>query len=453
MPGAARKVLISDRTLKALKPAEPGKRITVWDAIQPNLCVRVSDKGRVSFTVVRRPTGSRKVVWTVLGRYPAMTLAKAREAARDALQALEAGKHPREVKETQRKAEEAQRRASIENTFSALAERFIAEHLPNLRSRKAVETLIRRELIPALGDTPIGEINRGDILELVEDIAARGKKAPGHRRMRNGGKHTARHTLLVLHKMFNWALARDKEGKLTNPCARVKANDLYGKPKKRDRVLSNNELRWVWQAAEAMKPSPFGVLYQVLMLTGQRLREISEATWTEFDFEAATLTISAERMKSGLAHTVPLTPVVLQLLSEMPQFARSDFVFSTDLGRKRADNAKVDYRPISGFSKTQARMVQAVATLAAPVPVPHWQIHDLRRTARTGMSACGVSPFIAGLVIGHRQEGVQEVYDLHTYDSEKRAALLKWEAKLLSIIAPGPEPENVIALPAMRVSA
>src|ERR1700730_15459593 len=106
MPTAARKVVLTDRALKALKAAPSGKREMVWDGLQPNLAVRVTDKGRRSFVVIRRRAGHPQPTWTVVGTYPTLSLSDAREAARAALAVLTAGKHPNEAKEARRRADE-----------------------------------------------------------------------------------------------------------------------------------------------------------------------------------------------------------------------------------------------------------------------------------------------------------------------------------------------------------
>ncbi len=461
---AARKVGLTDRSLRALKRAPKGKRETVWDALMPGLAVRVTDRGKRSFYAVRRRAGQAQPTWVLLGAYPVVTLAEARARAREALGALGEGKDPAALAEAERRAEAEAERQRVDNTFAALAEKFIKQYLPKLRSARAAEALIRRELIPALGDRPIGEIRRRDVIKLLEDIAARGAEHPGRARPKSGGEHAARHALAALRKMFNWCLSRDVEGLEGNPCARIKEADLFGGAiKARDRVLSDDEIRWVWQAAEAAKASaraeaearakeqgrqvaavatdPFAVLYQALLLTGQRRNEVARSRWSEIggEVDAATLTVPAERMKGKKAHVVPLTPAVLALLGELPRYAGDGYVFSTTGGR----------RPVSGFSRAQARMRRAVEKLAAPAAVPHWEVHDLRRSARTGLSTVGITPFVAELVVAHTQSGVHGTYDLHRYDAEKRAALEKWEARLLAIVAPEPEPaapDNVLAL-------
>jgi integrase len=145
------------------------------------------------------------------------------------------------------------------------------------------------------------------------------------------------------------------------------------------------------------------------------------------------LTIGAGRMKGKAGHSVPLTPAAVEMLRGLPRFARGDYVFSGMAGD----------RPFSGFSKAKARLDRTTGKIA-----PH-TVHDLRRTVRTRLSELSVAPFVAQLVLAHTQQGVAKVYDLHTYDGEKRAALVRWEQRLLSIVAPAPEPApaaNIVEL-------
>lgn len=432
MAARAEKPRITDYTLKNLKPDPGGKRKKVWDPELPGFFVRVTAKGRKSFAVVRRQAGTTKQVWTVVGHYPTMSLAEARSAAREALAALSEGKHPNRAKAARLQAEQDEQRRKNASSFGAVAELFIRQHVSRLRSRRGVELLFRRTLIPAFGDKPISEIRRRDIIALVEDIAAKTNR-PGRRR--NGGEYAARHVLAALRKLFNWALARDIEGVETNPCVRV--SDLLGPAKARDRTLTEDELRWVWQAAKSTA-YPFGPLIQALMLSGQRLREISNARWPEID--GSSLNIPAERMKGKTAHSVPLTPRMMTLLDDLPRFASGDYLFSMSSGK----------RPICGYYQRKTRFDRTVAEFASG-PVPHWTLHDIRRSVRTGLSITGATPFIAEQIIGHRQSGVHAVYDLHRYDREKLDALLKWEAHLLRIVGETPAPTgNVVPLVAQR---
>jgi integrase len=443
MPAAARKIQLTDRSLQALRPAPGGGRAIVWDAIMPGMAVRVSAKGKRVFYAVRRRAGAAQPSWISLGAYPVTSLKEARAKAREALGALAEGQDPATLAEAKRRVREEAERRRRAGTFGAVAEDFIREHLPKRRTARSYEALIRRELIPVLGEKPIGEIRRRDIIALLKQITARGQPTPGRRRPKSGGKHAARHAFAALSKFFNWAVAQDVEGLDANPVAGLKPADLLGQVQARDRVLSQAEIAAVWRAAETMG-RPFGALIQVLLLSGQRLNEIARCSWAEIDGldgENPVLTVPAGRMKGmdgkAVAHTVPLTPAVAAILRSMPRFAGGDFVFTTTAGR----------RPIGGFSKAagQARELAGIA---------HWQVHDLRRTARTGLSETGTDTFIGELTIGHRQSGVHGTYDRHRYDGEKRDALERWERRLMSIVAPEPEPGgNVVAMPAAARAA
>jgi integrase len=434
MPVAARKVALTDRSLKALRSAPDGARVVVWDAMMPSMAVRVSSKGKRSFYAVKRRAGETQPTWVLLGAYPVMTLAEARAKAREALGALMDGQDPAVIAEAKREARaEAERRR--DGTFGAVAEDFIRRHAMTKRSGHMVAGIIRRELIPVWGERPIAEITRRDVIKLVESILDRGGEKPAGSRRKSGGPYAARHALSAARKLFNWAVGRDELA--ASPCDRVKAAELHGAPEPRDRVLSDDELRAVWRAAEAT-PYPYGPLVKLLLLTGQRRDEIAGARWGEIDLDRAMLTITSARMKAKAGHSVPLIPAAVEILRALPRFAAGDFVFSGQTGAK----------PFSGFSKAKRRLDKLIGDIAGGIAP--YTLHDLRRTVRTRLAELGVTPFVGELVIGHTQKGVHAVYDLHRYEKEKRAALEAWEARLLAIVAPEPEPaapNNVVAMP------
>jgi integrase len=176
----------------------------------------------------------------------------------------------------------------------------------------------------------------------------------------------------------------------------------------------------VWQAAERMG-YPYGPVFQLLILTGQRERVVAEMSWSEVEFEKRLWTVPAKRMKGDRAHEAPVAPAAFALLESQPRWNGGDFIFTTTEGAK----------PINGFSKAKVRVDKLSG-------VSGWVIHDLRRTVRTHLSALPVEDLVRELVIAHAKPGLHKVYDLHAYQDEKRLCLELWETRLFSIVEPWP---------------
>src|ERR1019366_3579013 len=174
---------------------------------------------------------------------------------------------------------------------------------------------------------------------------------------------------------------------------------------------------------------PAAPFVRMLLVTGQRLREVAEMQWQEVDFDKALWAIPPERMKGDAAHEVPLSPMAVEILKSLPRWP-GPYIFSTTGGA----------RPISGFSKIKLRIDAALAEA-----IPAWRFHDLRRTMRTGLGGLPVPPNVAEMCIAHAQPGLHQVYDRHSYRDEKRRAFELWSARLREIVEPG-APSNVIHL-------
>jgi integrase len=450
---AARKFVFTDRGLKALKPAPPGKRYMAWDAMQPHLCVRVTEKGAKSFVVVKRKAGAQ-LTFHVVGQYPAIKLKDAREAATDALRTLSEGKSPKEAK-AEEEREVARRRA---DTFAMAVERFVEQKKADgRRTWREMDAVLRREFLgqepmrtkkvtkradgqatewvtewangkhPIWRDRPIVEITRRAVIERLDQIKSR------------GGKHAARHAMSIVRSLFNWAAEGERFGLVESPAdlVRDKTIGITAKDRERARVLDDSELRDVWQAAEALA-YPFGRVVQLLMLTGQRLNDIARAQRKEVDLEKGELTVPRERYKTNVEQVVPLTKKAVEILNSLPKFERG-FLFTTTGG----------VRPVGAHSKMKAKLDKAIATSrkhAKMEPMTHWVLHDLRRTVRTRLvSDLGVDAFIAERVLGHALSGLHRVYDKGTHSEQKREALEKWEALLLSIVEPPPAKQTSTA--------
>jgi integrase len=410
--------VLTERKVETLKPAEPGKRHQVMDALVPGFGVRVTDRGERSFILYTRYPGRPGPARRRLGRVGELTLAEAREKARRWLALIARGIDP-DAEEERARREEDQRR---ENTFAAVADDFIRLVVigpdssdPKQRKGEERKRDIEREFVSRWGKRPITDITRRDVMAVIDAAVDRG--AP----------YQAHNLLGHVRRLFNWAIARDCYGLERSPCDRMKPKEVIGRKALRKRVLDDAELRAFWRATETAG-YPYGPLFRMLALTGQRKSEVAEARWREFDVEKRLWIIPAERMKMDAAHVVPLTDEVLALLAQLPRFKKGDHLFSTTFGAK----------PVNGFSKAKElldkRMLAEGAEDPDEVGLEPFVIHDIRRTMRTGLSALPVPDMVRELVIAHARPGLHKVYDQYAYLDEKRHALQLWAARLRSIV-------------------
>ena len=362
--------------------------------------VRVTAGGVKSFYLAYRHHGkSRRLN---LGRYPVTPLQKARGralAALSELAELSEGRDPNTNAATKAEAD----------TFAAAIDAFVEGHCKRYnRASTAAETerLLRVYFLPAWEHRSAASITKADIVAALEPVVKRGAQA------------AARHGFAALRKLFNWMV---EQGALTaSPCTGMKTP---GKAGTRDRVLTPDELANLWTHAAAIG-FPFGTIAQVLALTAQRRGEVAAMKWQDIDFEKAVWTIPAERTKNGKAHSVPLPPAVLALLATVPRTA-STYV----LPARGKPN-----QPYSGYSKGKRE-------LDASADLHDWTLHDIRRTAATGMARLGVAPHVVERVLNHVSgtfAGVAGIYNRFRYEDEMRAAHDAWAVhvgKITSAVA------------------
>ena len=297
------------------------------------------------------------------------------------------------------------------------------------RSWQETERIFQREVIPVLGKKLITEVTRADVLALIDGIAERGTG------------YMANKTLAVVRKFWNWCLEKGKVE--VSPVAHIKAP---GKEVSRDRVLSDEEIGCVWIACDGMG-WPFGLLYKLLLITGQRLREAAEMRWTDIDLGKKIWTVPRKKTKSDRLNVVPLSSLALEVLGQVPRIG-GEYVFST-----------TTRSPISGFSKGKARLdmlilevrresaIEAGADPTAIPEWPEWRVHDLRRTVASGMARFRVEPWVVEKVLNHatgQLSGVAGVYNRWGYIDEKATALATWARHVEGIIRP--ISDNVVQL-------
>jgi integrase len=286
----------------------------------------VQPSGVRSWAVRYRHGGkSRKLT---LGPYPALDLATARARARDALQAVPLGRDPASEKKAALKG--ARDAELVADAVTDVVETFLARHArakTKARTAHEIERTFQRYVLPKWGERRIQDISRRDVIELLDGLMDRGIPIAANR------------TLGAIKRLFNWAIDRSIVD--TSPCLRLVPP---AEEKSRDRVLSDEELRLAWLAAERMG-APFGAFVQALMLSAQRRDEVAGMRWPELKEGEALWTLPGQRTKNSVEHDVPLCSDIREIVARLPRIARSEFIFTTTC-----------QAPISGFSKAKARL-------------------------------------------------------------------------------------------------
>jgi integrase len=238
----------------------------------------------------------------------------------------------------------------------------------------------------------VKDIRRREVRSVLDEIAAR---AP----------IMANRTLALIRKMFNFAIEHDWLE--SNPCQMIKR---LAPERPRQRVLSEDEIRRVWKAVGQERPM-VAALFHLRLLTAQRGGEVQGAAWSEIDMVGRWWTIPPERSKNGLAHRVPLSPQAVRTLKGLKADAKKDPIWVFPSARKNGLH-------INHAQKAIERIVVRSGV--------EFRGHDLRRTAASLMVGAGVPRLVASKILNHVESGVTAVYDRHSYDAEKRAALDFW---------------------------
>jgi integrase len=430
------KVNLTDARIRDLRPDSTGKRRpALRDTQVPNLIV-IAHRQHKTFALHARFPGSRNPTRRQIGLVGALSVADARDVARQWLMLIRKGIDPA----VEKKAREAEARKDRENEelrgerlFKVVAETYLVRKVAKQRQHRVVERIVRNILIKQWGDRPINEITRRDVIELVEAIADRPAAT------------YAFATFSVVRRLFNWNLDRDLYGLDKSPCDRVRIGSLLGAAKQpRQRMLSDDEILCLWKATKRL-PYPWQPLFRLLLLTGTRRNEAAGACWSEFSGDRWT--IPSERFKSGFSHLVPLSADAQALLAALPRFRSGDCLFSFNFGQT----------PITKFSVAKKRLDQlmlrylkALARLRGDDPsravLTPWIIHDLRRVVRTKMAALSIRDNVAKMCVGHAKRGLERVYNQHAYTEEMREAFERWAAELRRITQREPRGDNVVSL-------
>lgn len=420
---AANKRRFTEQMLERLRPPASG-RIELGDEIVPGLVLRVTSNGTKSFSVIYKVPGEGGVSANgrllvgrqhrvTLGAYPLLGLGKAREQARELLEAVSEGRDPRDER----------REANLlrhTNTVETVATRFIEQDAKRtVASWEKIKRTLDLHVIPVIGSKPIRDIRRADVHELLDELVAADKVG------------TAREVRKHLSRLFNWAL--DRELLTDNPVHGLKRGDLDPNAEA-GRALTNDELRYIWRAAGDLG-YPFGPWYRLLMLTGRRREEWAAARRSEIDLAERLHELPKERHKSRRGHVLPLSDPAWAIIDGLPVWAGEEAAKANDY-YLLSTNAGAGH--IKGFSKAKTRLDKTALILmrkahpdAALAP---YRVHDFRVTCETRLADLGFNQDVRDAVLGHAKPGLQKTYNKHEYLEEKREAMAAYGAHIMGIV-------------------
>jgi integrase len=390
--------ILTDFSIKCLVPPSAGT-VTVWDGALKGFGMRVSQGGAKTF-VVLIASGRRQAI----GRWPTLTLAKARIEARRLLAQKTLGKiRPVHTAFDDAKAEflEACGRKNRSRTVEDYR-RLLSRHFPYERSS-------------------VGSITGRDILRRLGKLA--------------GTPSEQHHAFTAARAFFRWCVRQDIIERSPMENMEVPRNGTS-----RDRVLSDDELAAIYRTA-LNGSSPLHRIIALLILTGQRRGEIAHLERNWIDRKERIITFPARIIKNRHVHVIPLGDAAASILETIPQQITSPYVFPAARTTAKGKQTTV----YNGWGKQKIAFDRELANQG--YEVAPWRIHDLRRTVASGMAALHVPQTVVEKLLNHLSGGtlspIAQVYNRHTYLSEMRQAVGEWAAKLASFTAAqGTEPAD-----------
>lgn len=396
---------LTARSVENVKP-DPSRRLELPDGALPGFYLVVQPSGAKSWAVRYRVDGKPKKF--TLGPYPRLSLGDAREQGRTALRLASEGRDPAAM----RIATEQEAEATTRLRFGAVAAEFIERYAkPRNRTWPETERLLTKADLAPWQDRDIRSITRQEILTLLDRMVERGAPVQANR------------LVAALRRFFGWVVERGLLEASPMASLRPPATEAH-----RDRVLSDEELRAIWLAADEIG-YPFGRAIQLMILTGQRRAEVLEAEWREFDLERGLWTIPRERSKNGGSHLIPLAPVAVKLLLALPRIGPTPRLVFTTTGSS----------PFSGVSKAFSRLSEiAAGRMSEGHHLEPWRLHDLRRTFATGCARLGVPLHVVEKCLNHVSGsfgGIVAVYQRHDFLNERIQAMSIWAEHIFQLQA------------------
>jgi integrase len=389
------RIKLTPAFVMAATAAASADKTVYWDERMPSFGLVVYRSGKRGYCIQYRHHGvsRRKAIDGVL------SLEQARKQARRLLGEVAKDRDP--------VGEERKQRDAERNTLRAVSLEFFAREGRNLRSTHDWSRNLDRQVFPVLGSRAISDIKRSDIVRLLDKIED------------ERGPAAAQTSFAILRRVMSWHSARTDD--FRSPIVRGMSR-YSSKQNARSRILSDDEVRRVWEAAGKMD-GPFPRLIKILLLTAARRNEAVKMEWNEIVGTDWVLPAHRSKVKQDLCR--PLSGAAQAVFAELPRFASSPYIFSVS-GRTA----------LRGHHRIKVRLDQLSGTSG-------WQLHDLRRTSRSLLSRAGIHPDIAERCLGHAIGGIRGIYDRHDFRDQMLHAFEALAALLEQIVNPK---DNVVAM-------
>ena len=363
----------------------------------------MTSKGIRTWTVFYRDKNARQKRLT-LGRYPAVKLVDARELARDAQRNVAHGGDP-----------VVEKRAAREVlTFGKLADKYIEDHAKlNKKSWEEDERQLESDLLPKWKSRPAADIRSEDLLGIL------------NAKVRNGSPVAANRLRALVSRIFTFGADQRLVPATANPVIGVR------KPTKetsRDRVLTDDEIRRIWDACDSQNPYVCA-WFRLRLVTAQRGGELLQMRWQDVDRKSHFWSIPAAYVKNAQAHRVYLNELARKVLETVPHDDKSVWVFPKSF--------MGDYKHVGRrlAQSTRANIVSEKKAEPGARDKADIRGHDLRRTAASLMASGGVPRFVISRILNHSEEkDITSVYDRYSYDAEKKTAMEFWNRQLSAIL-------------------
>ena len=384
--------------IKNLKP-RPNKQYEEYEG--QGFGIKVSPKGTKAWIYRYKINDTTEKV--SLGHYPSMSLAEAKTKFLELKESKRKGINPKQLLAPEQEVD----KTTVQDLVNRWYSNYIAKHR---KQPLQIRQLIDADIIPLLGEKDIKELEAIDITKELDKIVSRGSNVHANK------------VLSAIKQAFNYAVSR---GELkVNPAASIRARDIGGIEKPKERFLTINEIKQLWiflndgkhhvslQVINAIK---------ILLLTGVRTGELCLAKWEDIDFDNALWTIPAANTKSDIIMHVHLSNLSKSLFKELYHCSMGDYIISGADG----------HRPISDRA-----LPKAVIRLQERIGINKWTPHDLRRTFATQLGeTLRIDPVVIEKCLGHKMPKIMATYNKNEMLPERREALDKWGKYIETLVS------------------